>query len=214
MFRWLLLALLLVPAPAAARPKLNMPPGWTWPPTAAMLAEGRACLRRLDELGVAWEPAPRTRKVTTPILLPAMEIGGVKLTSIWRKGPHVLDCQLARAFAEHGAEALRAAGVVELRFSGIHVLRNIARTRILSRHALGLAIDVYEVVTEDGRVHVVERDYPNVVLLSVESWVNATGAFRYLLTPGNDRRAHRDHFHFEARSPAEAARVSAAARRS
>jgi hypothetical protein len=211
LFRRTLAVLLLLTATAAAdrpprRNKLNMPPGWSWPPSAAMRTEGRACLARLDELGVAWKPAPKTRKVTTPIYVPSMEIGGVKLTSIWRKGPQVLDCRLARALAETGAEALRAAGVVELRFSTIHRVKNIEGTRILSRHALGLAMDVFEMVTEDGTRHVVKKDYPDVVLLSVESWINQTGWFRYLLTPGNDRRHHHDHFHFEARSPEEVER--------
>jgi hypothetical protein len=120
-----------------------------------------------------------------------------------------MDCRLALALAESGAAALRSAGVVELRFAGIHTVRNIAGTRILSRHALGLAIDVFEVVTEDGVRHVVERDYPDVVLLSVERWINDSGAFRYLLTPGNDPRHHHDHFHLEARTPAERRRLSA-----
>jgi|KBSSwiStaDraftv2_1062776.scaffolds.fasta_scaffold77107_2 hypothetical protein len=202
------LLLLTATATARARRWINMPSDWSWPPTAAMRAEGKACLSRLDELGVAWKKAPRTRKVATPIYIPAMEIGGVKLTSIWRKGPFVLDCQLARAFAERGAESLRAAGVVELRFTGIHVYRNIAGTRILSRHAVGMAMDVYQMVTEDGVVHVVEKDYPDVVLLTVESWINGCGWFRYLLTPGSDRKAHHDHFHFEARSPAEIERFT------
>ena len=208
---WLLLAVAASPALARKKKaKLNMPPGWSWPPTAAMRAEGRACLTRLGDLGVVWKKAPATPKVTTPIVVPSMELGGVKLTSIWRKGPFVLDCQLALAIAEHGAEALRAAGVVELRFSSIHSYRNVAGSRALSRHALGLAIDVFELVTEDGTVHVVEDDYPNVVLVSAEGWVNATRAFRYLLTPGNDPRHHHDHFHFEARSQAEVARITAA----
>lgn len=188
--------------------KLNMPPGWTWPPSQAMRYQGQDCLRKLDALGVEWKRAPATRKVATPIYVPKMEIDGVKLSPIWRKPPFVMDCQLALSFAERGAAALRSAGVVELRFAGIHDLRNIAGTHILSRHALGLAMDVFEIVTEDGVRHVVERDYPDVVLLSVERWINDTGVFRYLLTPGNDPRHHKDHFHFEARTPAEQKRIS------
>jgi hypothetical protein len=192
-----------------ARAKLNMPPGWTWPPSQHMRDEGRACLRRLDELGLKWKKAPSTRKVTTPIFVPSMEIAGVQLTSMWKKGPFVMDCQLALALADGGAGALRSAGVSELRFSSIHAYRNVAGTRTLSRHAIGVAIDVFQIVTDDGEVHVVERDYPDVVLLSVEKWVNDSGAFRYLLTPGNDPRRHDDHFHFEARSAEERRKVTA-----
>lgn len=191
------------------RSKLNMPPGWTWPPTAAMRDEGRSCLARLDELGVKWKPAPVTRKVATPIFVPEMQIDGIKLTSLWRGGPFIMDCLLARALADGGSDALHSAGVTELRFSSIYSYRDIAGTRILSRHAVGLAMDVFQIVTEDGYVHVVERDYPDVALLTVERWINESGAFRYLLTPGNDPRHHWNHFHFEARSNEEVRRVSA-----
>jgi hypothetical protein len=181
----------------------NMPPGWTWPPSPAMRAEGEACLKRLDALGVAWRPAPATRKVSTPIYVPDMVLGGVALVPIGRKGPQVMDCQLARALADGAGAALTAAGVKALRFSSIHVYRTIAHTRILSRHALGLAMDVYEIVDAEGVVHVVKRAYPDAILLEAERRVNESGAFRGLLTPGNDPRRHDDHFHFEARSPSE-----------
>jgi hypothetical protein len=181
----------------------NMPPGWTWPPSPAMRAEGEACLRHLDQLGVVWRPAPPVRKVSTPIFVPGMVLGGVALVPIGRKGPQVMDCQLARALAEGGGAALVAAGVKALRFSSIYVYRTIAHSGILSRHALGLAIDVYEIVDAEGVIHVVKRDYPDVILREAERRVNETGAFRGLLTPRNDRRRHDDHFHFEARSPSE-----------
>src|SRR5262245_17074871 len=79
---------------------LNMPPGWKWPPSPQMKADGEACLARLDELGVIWSRAPATPKIATPIYLPTMEIGGVALTPIWKEGPFPMDCFLAAAFAE------------------------------------------------------------------------------------------------------------------
>ncbi len=181
----------------------NMPPGWTWPPNAAMRADGAVCLARLDALGVTYTRAPPTPKVTTPVYVPGMELGGVALVAISRKGPHVMDCQLARALADGGGAALRAAGVRTLRFSSVHALRNVAHTRILSRHALGLAMDVYELVGVDGTIHVVARDYPDALLLDAERRGMDSRVFRALLTPGNDSPAHRDHFHFEARSTGE-----------
>jgi hypothetical protein len=196
------------------RTRLNMPPAWTWPPSPEMRAEGQRCLERLTELGVSWKRAPAQRKIVTPIYLPQMEVGGVKLTSIWRKGPFVMDCLLALSFAERGAEALRSAGVAELRFTSIHSYRTVAGTRHLSRHALGMAIDVFEVVTDDGLRHSVKHDYhTSAALLSAERWINEAGGFRFLLTPGNDPRRHHDHFHFEARSAEEQRRVDARQRR-
>jgi hypothetical protein len=111
--------------------------------------------------------------------------------------------------------ALLPLGVSELRFSSIHAMRTI-RTgargrrgrrarRILSRHALGLAMDVFEIVGPDGAKLVVASDYGTGtgVLGAAERAINATGAFRMLLTPGNDPRAHDDHFHLEARTPGD-----------
>ncbi len=183
-----------------------MPDGWTWPPSAEMKAEGKACLAHLDELGVEWKKSPPVSKIATPILLPTMEVSGIKLTSIWQSGPFPMDCFLAERIAESAAPFLHAAGVSELRFAEIHEYRDVGgKPGVLSRHALGLAIDVFEIVTDDGVKHVVKTDYKqaDALLLTVEEWVNRSGGFRLLLTPGNDPEHHYDHFHFEARTPGE-----------
>src|SRR5204863_3988554 len=98
---------------------LNMPGGWSWPPNAAMKAEGEACLHHLDALGVKWRRAPGRRKVATPIYLDEMSLGGVALTPTFKKGPFVMDCLLAAALAD-SADLLRSLGVEELRFAEIY----------------------------------------------------------------------------------------------
>jgi hypothetical protein len=188
----------------APRKRANMPSGWTWPPSRAMRAAGRRCTDELTDMGVVWKRARRVRKVATPIYVPSMVLGGVKLTSIFRKGPFVMDCHLALSLARAG-EVLTQIGVRELRFSTIHEYRRIrlrgAAKRPLSRHALGLAIDVFEIVTDTGKKVVVEKDYrkKDPTLLAMERGLAASLDFRTPLTPGNDRRSHRDHFHLEAR---------------
>jgi len=204
--KWLAL-LLLLPAIAGARPsKLNMPPGWRWPPSPAMKAEGKECLAHLDALGIAYDKAPATRKVTTPIYLREMTLGGVALEPIWKKGPFVMDCLLAAALVDQ-ADLFSSLGITALRFAEIHDYRNVneGKRRILSRHALGLAIDVFAFVTDDGVSHPVETDYPCALLLTLEEWLRAGAGFR-LLTPGNDPRHHHDHFHLEVREPSERGR--------
>lgn len=185
------------------RRRSNMPPGWSWPPTDAMKRTGEQCLARLDQLGVAWRKAPRTLKVATPVVIPKMVLGGIRLVSIYRKPPFVMGCHLALALAEHGPRLYRL-GVRELRFSSIHrytrVRTNGKQLRSLSRHALGLAVDVWHVVDEAGVVHSVKEHYlgGDALLRAVEEAVNASGAFRMVLTPANDPQSHDDHFHFEA----------------
>jgi hypothetical protein len=114
-----------------------------------------------------------------------------------------MDCLLARALAREAGPALANMKIVELRFGQIHKYREVAGKKgVLSRHSLGLAMDVYAFITEDGVAHVVEDDYDagDEVLHEAEARVTDTGAFRLLLTPGNDPERHYDHFHFEARA--------------
>lgn len=181
----------------------NMPPGWVWPPSKQMKQDGENCLKDLDALGVVWKKGKATRKIATPVVIPSMELGGVKLVSVWRKPPFVMDCHLALAIAAYAGPELRKIGVSEIHFSSLHNYRNVQGTRILSRHALGLAMDVRRFKTDDGVVHVVEDDYPkgDATLLGVEDSIARTGAFRTVLTPGNDPKRHADHYHIEARTP-------------
>lgn len=183
----------------------NMPDGWSWPPTPAMRAAGDACTAELDRLGVVWKRARAEPKITTPITVPAMRFGGVAVLPTFRKPPFVMDCQLARALAVHGTE-LYARGVRELHFSRIHgytQVRTGGRTKAaLSRHALGLAIDVRAIVDDTGHKAVVLGDYNagDALLLRVEDYLNDSGGFRTVLTPRNDPASHDDHFHVEARA--------------
>jgi hypothetical protein len=212
----LALVILTAAVAAEARPRAhagagaNMPPGWTWPPSAAMRDTGRACLDHLGELGVAYTRGPATPKVATPVLVPSMRFDGLEVSAIGKSGPFVMDCLLAESLAE-SAELFRSAGVVALRFGEIHDYRNIngGRRRILSRHALGLAIDVFAFITEDGAEHRVEREYPSTLLVTLEGWLLDRHSFR-ILTPGSDPRHHRDHFHLEVRDVVGRGRTVAA----
>ncbi|HUS66726.1 MAG TPA: extensin family protein [Kofleriaceae bacterium] len=182
----------------------NMPEGWQWPPSPAMKRAGERCLADLDEAGIVWKPAAKERAIATPVEIPGMELGGVKLSPTYRKGPFTMDCHLALALHKMG-EVLRQVGVAELRFSTIHEYRRIRmrgrHSHALSRHALGLAIDVFEVVTDAGEKVVVKDDYRHgePTLLAIERGITASLDFRRPLTPKSSPRSHRDHFHLEAR---------------
>lgn len=182
----------------------NMPRGWSWPANAAMLEAGKRCLEHLGEHEVAFEDG-EAKKVNTPIVLPEMELAGIRLEPTWRKGPFVLDCHLAIALHAMAPD-LKELGVSALRFSTIHdhryVKRNGRKTNILSRHAIGLAMDIFEVRLDDGRVLKVKQSYDSeAVLPAVERVFAESERFRTPLTPGNDPKGHDDHFHIEARMP-------------
>lgn len=168
-----------------------------------MKAAGARCTQALDDAGIAWKPAPAEGKIVTPIVLGSLQIGGVEYRSVFRKPPFPMDCHLALALHTH-SPTLYALGVRKVNFGSIFrytKVRAFGKTKnVLSRHALGLAMDVVSFEDDDGAVRVVEKDYPlgDDVLLSVESTLNGSGGFRTVLTPRNDPQSHHDHFHIEA----------------
>jgi hypothetical protein len=181
----------------------NMPRGFTWPPSRAMAAAGAACERALDAASVAWKPARREGRIVDAVTIPDGVLGGIAYVPAWGKGPHKLDCQLALALHAVGPE-LYAAGVREVRFGSLYRWSQVrvgGKTKnALSRHSLGLAMDVVAFVDETGRQASVAHDYNagDPLLLAVERAINASSRFRLVLTPSNDPVSHHDHFHIEA----------------
>jgi hypothetical protein len=181
----------------------GMPPGWMWPPDAPMKQASVACEQQLDSLGIVWERATPEGRIVDPIYVPSMEIGGIKYISAYKSGPHRLDCQFVLTLAAVGPE-LYAVGVREVKFGSIYRNTNVrahgATKPILSRHALGIAMDIKSFTDTQGRVAIVELDYlkGDPLLHSVEDAINRTERFRAVLTPGNDPISHYDHFHIEA----------------
>lgn len=181
--------------------KSNMPRGFVWPPSQAMALAADACEKQLDELGVSYTLAKPTGKLVRPMTIDG-DIGGITYTPVYSKY-QVFDCQLVLTLATF-APRLYELGVREVKFGSAFrntKVRVRGRTKnILSRHALGIALDVVAFVDADGRDANVERDYRrgDELLLGVERAVNDSGQFRILLTPRNDPKSHHDHFHFEA----------------
>ena len=138
------LAVSLAALAGSAPPKRpNMPAGWTWPPSTAMKAAGEECKARLDAAEVAWKPGAAAKKIAAPVVVPTMTLGAVVLHPLRAAKSHPMDCQLAAGITEVSA-ALAELGVAKIRFRSLHEYRFVKKrgrtTKILSRHALGLAI--------------------------------------------------------------------------
>ncbi len=200
----------------------NMPAGFTWPPSKAMVAAGKTCEAHLDELGIGWQAAKAQGHVVDPITLADFTLGGIKYTALYDKSGNsptrsaaaggaevsdkhapVMDCQLALGLAQVG-QVLFDLGVREVRFGSIYRWSKVrvgGKTKnMLSRHALGLAMDVVSFVDDTGREAVVGKDYKagDELLHAIERTIDATPGFRGVLTPQNDPISHKDHFHIEA----------------
>ncbi len=184
----------------------NMPIGFSWPPTPAMVEAEKDCEAKLDRAGVEWSRTDREGRIVNAVTVPGMQFGGIKYTNMWgSKGPFPMDCQLALALETIGPE-LAALGVAEVKFGSLFRWSNVRSGGVtkpfLSRHGLGLAMDIGSFVDADGREAVIVRDYKkdDQLLLSVEQLINANGNFRIVLTPKNDPISHNNHFHIEARA--------------
>ncbi len=210
MTRWVVIALVAGGFGAAdAKPARhvpranNMPAGFTWPPSQTMVTAGKTCEARLDELGIGWRAARPQGHVVAPITLADFTLGGIKYTALYDKHAPVMDCQLALGLAQVG-QALYGLGVREVRFGSIYRWSKVrvgGKTKdILSRHALGLAMDVVSFVDDTGREAVVAKDYQagDELLHAIERTIDTTPGFRGVLTPQNDPISHKDHFHIEA----------------
>jgi hypothetical protein len=195
------------PTAKKKQPAINMPNGWQWPPSKSMREQAKACEDKLDELGVAWQPAKQEGHMVDAVALVDHTIDGIVMINAFGSAhgapAPVMDCQLALAFAKL-APRLYEVGVREVRFGSIYrwsKVRAFGKTKnALSRHALGLAMDVVSFVDDAGREAVVARDYKadDELLLAVEHIINDSGLFRIVLTPRNDPQSHKDHFHLEA----------------
>jgi hypothetical protein len=170
--------------------------------TTRTLPSGLACLIRLSDLGIPHRHLKQTiRGVNTPVRVTG-PIAGILYKAMGRH-PLVCDCRLALAL-HRTAPYLRNLGVTEMHFSSAYNYRRMPSGK-LSRHAMGLAIDVHRVKV-DGQLLTLEEDYElglgehegclgsSPVLNRIGCVLREKGLFDRVLTPDFDR-SHYNHFH-------------------
>jgi hypothetical protein len=178
------------------------------------IPSGVSCLLRLSSLGIRHKPLPALANVHTPVLITS-PIAGIHYKPTYR-APLKMDCRLAIALFR-AAPILRRLGVSTLYFSNTY-RPHPRRARRMSRHAMGLAIDVHRVAlvrsnTPRPRTAPMstpallrvkrdfQRDMENPcddegapVLNRVACLLKRQGVFDRVLTPDTDA-AHYNHFH-------------------
>jgi hypothetical protein len=110
------------------------------------------------------------------------------------------ECQLALALARIGPE-LRVLGVREVKFGSIYDWSYVPYVggKILSRHALAVAMDIGSFVDDTGRELKVETYRKgDPLLLALEQLFVNHASFHNILSPRNDPKGHYNHFHVEA----------------
>lgn len=182
--------------------------------------DGRGCLWELEQRSIPFERYGHARGVETPVRLVGALHGVLFRTDTidWETSAkrEVLDCRLVLALDDL-AEIVAKHGVTEVVHYGIYrgdvPLPKHGRPR---HHVAALAIDLAELVKEDGTRLAVRRDWAGYVgartcvegarpTASSEVAIELRGIlcevakdklFHQVLTP-NHNAQHRDHFHLE-----------------
>ena len=219
---WLLAGLLwLLPATAEARdPYVAFPANPERLPAMRYAALSRAeCVAEAKQRKLPFKPGPKIQTVDTPVRLTG-PLRGVRFEFAYaasrKSKADVLDCRLLLALDELAGIAAQHS-IAVLRFNSIYRRRGASRKGGV-RHPAGVAMDVIELVKQDGQLLSVEHDFEGGGVgartcgegaKSVKSpkaaslreficAVDRARLFNLLLTPHYDRH-HKDHVHFEVR---------------
>ena len=168
---------------------------------SASIPPGLRCLLRLHHLGIAYRPLPSMALINTPIEVLG-PIAGIHYKPTWR-ARFIVDCRFALALHRAGP-FFRALGIKTGYFSNTH-RRHHGSLRKVSRHALGLAMDLHRVRDAQGKLLRVKRDFEHDLddacdnaerpaLNRLACLLKRHGVFDYVLTPDTNR-AHYNHFH-------------------
>jgi hypothetical protein len=176
----------------------------------------RGCLRLLRALKVPFTPLKSVKGVATPIRVQGNAIGRTRYIPRYSSNKMVMDCRMALALFRAG-EIFKANEVSGVVFSNFYSYRSVEATGRLSRHALGLAIDIHGFVDDKGARLDVTADYEKGlgkgktcegraktykgrVLRDLACDLDASGLFESVLTPDYDA-GHANHYHVSVFHP-------------
>ncbi len=170
----------------------------------------RACLRMLRSLKVRYRKLRKVKGIATPVRIIGNKIGRTVYKPRYTRNKMVMDCRLALAMRRADA-IFRVNGIRTVVWSNFYSWRRVNKTGRLSRHALGLAVDIHSFYDKRGRKLDLTRDYEvglyrgktcegraktrkGRVLRDLACDFDASNLFESVLTPDYDK-GHRNHFH-------------------
>lgn len=231
MKKLLIVAILLVAQPAAARSSrlsvgsvARMRPlvGSEFHHPAPKGFRDSRCLRLLRRLRVPFRRLKAVRGVATPIRILGNRIGRIRYRQFYGSPTvMIMDCRLATALYR-ASPIFRVNGIRTVLYSNFYSWRRVEGTTRLSRHALGLAVDIHGFVARNGRRVTVLEDYekglgrgrtceghPRTwkgrVLRDLVCDLDASNLFDRIVTPDHDP-GHRDHIHISTFHPQDRSR--------
>jgi hypothetical protein len=176
----------------------------------------RRCLRGLRSLKVRFRRLRRKKGMATAVRVYGRRLGRTRYKARYGRKRMVMDCRLALAL-RLASPLFRASGIGVVIHGDFYRWRRVKKSGRLSRHALGLAIDMYGFINKKGRRIWVKKDYERNlatrrrcegraktwkgrVLRDLACDLDNSGLFETILTPDYDRH-HRDHFHVSVFHP-------------
>jgi hypothetical protein len=186
----------------AAYPRLDSPMN---APRSVMPADEVACRKELKRLGVVYQDLPPINaggscRIDFPVKVSGLP-GRIRM-----KPAATLNCRMAATFALWSKKELSPAARLRY-FSSVKTIhqassyscRRINRSRAMSEHSKGNALDVSRIELSNGRDIDVEK--PGLFSFRTRGFLNNVRAdgcdyFTTVLGPGYNRD-HRDHFHFD-----------------
>jgi len=179
----------------------------------------RKCLAELRRSGTGYKLGPFLKGMRTPVTIPSGKIGKIQYMNGRKPARAILDCRAALALYRLYPLFSANGGISRVLVGNFYSYRYVKNSSELSRHAVGLGIDIYGITTADGKTYTVSSDYQRGLGAgkTCEGHARARGArllrqlacdldrshyFRAILTPDADRD-HRDHFHLSVYGSAE-----------
>ncbi|MFH2005281.1 MAG: extensin family protein [bacterium] len=207
----------LGPSPSRARQRWKVPhvdAKYYRPVTKGF--RDRSCLRMLRSLKVPFRKMRKVKGVATPIKILGNRIGRTQYKPRYKSNKMLMDCRTALAL-RRASELFRVNGISTVVFSNFYCWRHVKASGRLSRHALGLAIDIHAFHDSQGRKLDVLQDYERGLgrgktcegraktlkgrrLRDLACDLDASNLFEAVLTPDYDAD-HHNHFHLSVFHP-------------
>jgi len=201
----------VLPSTVLPEPVIPMPPTKPGRSRLRHQVDDQVCLRRLRRYHVPFRRAKPHYGIRTPIRILG-RVHGIRYRNKWKPSEKpLMDCLLALTLYR-AAPIYRRHGIKVVVYSNTYRRPSRGDPRP-SRHGLGLAMDVHDLVFGDGVVLNVEKDWQKFYgrpgrcvgsvgtkarrMRSLICDLEAANVYRRILTPDADH-GHRNHFHMSA----------------
>jgi Extensin-like protein C-terminus len=169
------------------------------------------CIRELRRTGTRFKKGPYLKGMRSPVTILNGKLGKIQYMNGRKRARPIMDCRTALALYRTYPIINANGGIKSLLVGKFYSYRYVKNSSRLSRHSLGLAVDIYGIKTSNGKTYMVTGSYQRGLgsgkycegksksrgarlLRQLACDLDRSQYFKVILTPDSDRD-HRDHFH-------------------